>query len=58
MGKSSRQAQNALQRRNGEEPVPGLYAGVKRHARYLSRVVKEVKIKNPDKFLHASRCVR
>ncbi len=55
MGLRYRRSQNANQRANGIEPEPGDYAGVKRWARYLKRVVlKPVKIRNPEKYLHST----
>jgi hypothetical protein len=54
MGLAKRRLRNANLRANGVEPGPGLYAGVKRWARYLRRVPRrEVKIKNPAKYLNS-----
>jgi hypothetical protein len=56
MGLWQRKSRNAGKRANGDEPEPGDYAGVKRHARYLKRADrKPVKIKDPEKYLNASR---
>lgn len=51
-----KRSRNKNRRANDDEPEPGLYAGVKRRARYLKRVGrKTIKIKgNPLKYLHAS----
>jgi hypothetical protein len=55
MGLRDRKSRNEIRRANGNEPVPGDFAGVKRWARYLKRAErKPVKIKNPEKYLNAS----
>lgn len=38
-GLKGRRLRNASLRVRGKEPAPGLYAGVKRHARYLKRTI-------------------
>lgn len=55
MGLWQRRSRNRSLRANGVEPEPGNYAGVKRYARYLKRVVAVSKgVKNPDRYLHAA----
>jgi hypothetical protein len=56
MGLRDRKSRNELSRANGIEPAPDPYAGVKRWARYLKRAPRRVvQVKNPRKYLHASR---
>lgn len=58
MGLHARKNWNKNQRANGNEPTPGIFAGVKRLARYLRRVpARPIKIKNPERYLssHARR---
>ena len=56
MGLYERKLRNHNRRANGNEPEPGDFAGVKRWARYLMRVPKrEIKVKRPERYLHASR---
>jgi hypothetical protein len=43
-GLKGRRLRNAAQRVKGHEPEPGLYAGVQRRARYLSRVPNEIAV--------------
>lgn len=57
MGLRSRKNRNETNRANGNEPTPGNFAGVKRWARYHSRVPYVPKVRNPEKYLHASRSV-
>jgi len=55
-GKARRKWENAKRRAAGNEPVPGLNAGVKRRMRFLKRVIQEpIKIKNPDRYLNSYR---
>lgn len=55
-GLKRRQWENAKRRANGNEPEPGLSAGVKRRMRYLKRVSLEpIKIKNPERYLNSYR---
>jgi len=49
--RSKDQSRNATKRANGIEPEPGLYAGVKRRARFLARVGCKVTVKNPERYL-------
>jgi hypothetical protein len=56
MGKAQRESRNEGLRANGVEPEPGPFAGVKRWARYIARGgARKVVVKNPRKYLHASR---
>ena len=55
MGLRQRQYRNQSLRANGVEPEPGNFAGVKRWARYLKRVVFVPKpVKNSDWYLHSA----
>jgi hypothetical protein len=56
MGLYDRKTANKTARANGNEPMPGPFAGVKRWARYRRRVdAPAIKIKNPARYLNASR---
>lgn len=55
MGLRNRRNRNESARARGIEPTPGLFAGIKRRARYLRRAgTPSIKIKNPERYLHAT----
>jgi hypothetical protein len=59
MGQRQRRLSNAAARARGNEPQPGIRAGVKRWMRYLKRVGQHVtKIKNPSRHLHTGAVIR
>lgn len=52
-GLRARQLRNAHGRARGQEPMPGPFAGVKRHARYIRRTSARVKlVERPEIYLH------
>jgi hypothetical protein len=51
VGLKERRLRNAARRAREQEPEPGFGAGVKRHARYLSRVASAIKL-NPEAHIH------
>jgi hypothetical protein len=55
-GIAGRRADNALLRARGTEPVPGLYAGVKRFARWIRRAnVQPIRITSTRAPLYQHR---
>lgn len=52
MGLYQRKSRNETNRANGNEPVPGAFAGVKRWMRYHKRIaLKPIRIKNPADYV-------